>query len=58
MSFSPDGKLLASTDDTGAIALWDTRTSAQIGEPLLGHGEFVFDLAFSGPHTLLSAASW
>ena len=37
--FSPDGKLLAVGDSSGAVVLWDARQPAStIGQPLVGHG--------------------
>ncbi|NBX26231.1 MAG: WD40 repeat domain-containing protein, partial [Planctomycetes bacterium] len=50
LQFSPDGRLLASVDNTGGrglIMLWDGETCDPIGEPLKGHDGPVRALAFS-----------
>jgi Tol biopolymer transport system component len=36
ITFSPDGKTLASIDEKGAITLWDVATRQPIGQPLMG----------------------
>jgi hypothetical protein len=37
VTFSPDGKMLASAGDDKTIRLWDVATHRQIGAPLTGH---------------------
>ena len=34
VTFSPDGKLLASADSNGFVRLWDPVTGSPVGEPL------------------------
>jgi WD domain, G-beta repeat len=47
VTFSPDGKTLASTGADGTLRLWDVATHHQIGRPLTGHKGQVSSLAFS-----------
>ncbi|MFO0573183.1 MAG: hypothetical protein U1A78_04225 [Polyangia bacterium] len=44
---APDGKLLASADESGVVLLWDAATGAQVGPRLVGHRGAVQALAFS-----------
>ena len=46
VTFSPDGRTLASFGPHGIIRLWDTRTR-KVVNVLLGHKEYVDSLAFS-----------
>lgn len=46
VSFSAEGKVLASADDAGAIVLWDVDRRMRIGDPLRTGGSIV-DLAFT-----------
>ncbi len=50
--FSPDGKTLVSSSagegvSTQNIFVWDVATRQLIGQPLVGHNEFIEDIAFS-----------
>jgi WD40 repeat protein len=56
IAFSPNGRLFASSDNDGNIAIWETRTGRRLGR-LRGDGELAFDLAFTGPRTLISVAA-
>ena len=49
ITISPDGKRLASSDDTGVILLWDFAATPSIGRPLSeqGYGSIELSLAFS-----------
>jgi len=46
VAFSPDGKLLVSADETGAITMWDMPAGKQRAV-LNGHKQFVLSMAFS-----------
>lgn len=47
MAFSPDGKTLAAGSADGSIILWDVATRQSIGQPLKGHTNIVYSVAFS-----------
>ncbi len=58
ISYSPDGKTLASGSLDGTILLWDTNTGRHL-YTLKGHTEFVESVAFSPDGlTLASGGSW
>jgi len=71
LAFSPDGKTLASGDDSGCVILWSIDvTSKEIGKfelqigyrtsllhTLRGHSKGVYDLAFSPDGRILASAS-
>lgn len=54
LAFSPDGRMLAMAGDARGgpeqetpIILWDTETHQPLGEPLWGHTDAIYQLAFS-----------
>jgi WD40 repeat protein len=53
--FSPDGSIVATAGNDGAIVLWDSESQSPIGPPLLGHSSVVFSLAFHPDGTFLAS---
>jgi WD40 repeat protein/tetratricopeptide (TPR) repeat protein len=56
LAFSPDGKMLATGDYSGAVHRWDVETGARIGRPFAA-GSIVVSLAFSPDGRLLAAGT-
>jgi WD40 repeat protein len=56
VAFSPDGKLVASGSDSGAVILWDMTTRKPVGQ-LLGHRMAVYSVAISSDGKLLASGS-
>jgi len=57
VAFSPDGKMLASTSEYGAVILWDVASRTPLGEPLKRHRADVLSVAFSPDGKTLASAS-
>ena len=47
VTYSPDGRLLASVASDHTVRLRDARTGATLGPPLMGHRDAVYSVAFS-----------
>ena len=56
VSFSPNGEILASTSNRGAILLWDVKTESL--RPPLKHGDRALSVEFSPDGTTLASSSW
>jgi WD40 repeat protein len=56
VTFSPDGKLLASAGWDNKVRLWDVDSGEERGEPLI-HTDIVLGVAFSPEGKLLASAS-
>jgi WD40 repeat protein len=56
VSYSSDGRVLASSGADDTVRLWDLTTGEQIGEPLLGHSNDVHALSFDPTGTDLVSA--
>jgi WD40 repeat protein/serine/threonine protein kinase len=57
VTYSPDGRLLASGGRDNAIIIWDTQTNRPIMPPLQGHTDWVNSLAFSPDNRMLISVS-
>jgi WD40 repeat protein len=56
VTFSIDGKKLASAGVDGTIRLWDAATGIPLGDPLRGHTDYVQSVAFSADGKRLASA--
>ncbi|MFN8226748.1 MAG: TIR domain-containing protein [Mycobacterium sp.] len=56
-AYSPDGTLIATGTEGGAIRLWDAATGTPHGEPLTGHQDNTAFVSFNSDGTQLVSAS-
>ena len=57
VSFSPNGKIIASSSRDRTIRLWDAVTGQPLAPPLEGHTRTVYSVAFSPNSQFLASAS-
>lgn len=64
VDFSPDGKLLATGDESGAVRLWQVAVGAgqspDFGQPFstfIGHSHWIYSVAFSPSGQILASCS-
>ncbi|CAI5759272.1 unnamed protein product [Candida verbasci] len=50
VSYSPDGKLIATGSMDNTIRIWDAKTGAPLGKPLTGHSKWVTSLTWQPIH--------
>jgi WD40 repeat protein len=58
VAFSPDGRVLATTDHTSNVNLWDITTRRQVGRPLAGHSFDTIGVSFvDAGNTLVTSSA-
>ncbi|UCH24528.1 MAG: hypothetical protein JSV66_11285 [Trueperaceae bacterium] len=56
-ALSSDGRILASGSSDDTVILWDVERRQMIGEPLVGHSDYVYSLTFDPGGKILSSTS-
>ncbi|KAI0339513.1 WD40 repeat-like protein [Trametopsis cervina] len=54
---SPDGRIIATAHDECIIGLWNAVTGERVGEPLVGHTNLVWSVAFCQDGTTIASGS-
>lgn len=57
VAVSPDGNLIASGSELGSLQLWDFKTGAMVGLPLIGHSKAISLVAFAPDGGLVATGS-
>lgn len=50
VSYSPDGKYIATGSMDSTVRIWDPKTGNQVGKPLAGHGKWITSLSWEPLH--------